>query len=90
MILERRLPQRVAITGIGPLTAVGVGKENFWAGLRNERSPVRKITRFDASPWRSQIEVNYSYNFGIFSDRGGGPPIAGRHGFFVFWSKEFR
>jgi 3-oxoacyl-[acyl-carrier-protein] synthase II len=49
------MPQRVAITGIGPLTAVGVGKENFWAGLRNERSPVRKITRFDASPWRSQI-----------------------------------
>jgi hypothetical protein len=34
--------------------------------------------------------VNYSYNFGIFSDRGGGPPITGRHGFFVFWSKEFR
>jgi hypothetical protein len=42
------------------------------------------------APWRSQIEVNYSYNFGIFSDRGGGPPITGRHGFFVFWSKEFR
>jgi hypothetical protein len=42
------------------------------------------------APWRSQIEVNYSYNFGIYSDRSGGPPIAGRHGFFVFWSKEFR
>jgi hypothetical protein len=40
------------------------------------------------APWRSQIEINYSYNFGIYSDRGGGPPLAGRHGFFVFWSKE--
>jgi 3-oxoacyl-[acyl-carrier-protein] synthase II len=46
---------RVAITGIGPITAVGTGKENFWAGLRNQRSPVRRITRFDASPWRSRI-----------------------------------
>ncbi len=42
------------------------------------------------APWYSQIELNYSYNFGIYSDRGGGPPIPGRHGFFVFWSKEFR
>ena len=40
------------------------------------------------APWRSQVEINYSYNFGIYSDHGGGPPLAGRHGFFVFWSKE--
>lgn len=46
---------RVAITGIGPITAVGTGRDAFWDGLRRERSPVRRITRFDASPWRSQI-----------------------------------
>jgi hypothetical protein len=40
------------------------------------------------APWKSQIELNYSYNFGIFSDRGGGPPLPGRHGFFFFWSKD--
>jgi len=39
-------------------------------------------------PWRSQIELNYSYNFGIYSDRGGNQPTPGRHGMFVFWSKE--
>ena len=39
-------------------------------------------------PWRSQIEINYSYNFGIHSDRGGDSPTSGRHGFFVFCSKE--
>ncbi|HEY7532207.1 MAG TPA: hypothetical protein VH681_05415 [Nitrospiraceae bacterium] len=39
------------------------------------------------APWRSQIELNYSYNFGIFKDTGDGPTL-GRHGFFVFWSKE--
>ncbi len=46
---------RVAITGIGPITAVGTGKENFWEGLRRERSPIRRITRFDVQPWRTRI-----------------------------------
>ncbi len=48
-------PHRVAITGLGPITAVGMGVEGFWEGLKRERSPVRGITRFDASPWRSRI-----------------------------------
>src|SRR5688572_6487278 len=55
MIAETRPVHRVAITGIGPITAVGTGKESFFSGLKNERSPVRRITRFDASPWRSRI-----------------------------------
>jgi 3-oxoacyl-[acyl-carrier-protein] synthase II len=46
---------RVAITGIGPITAIGTGAEAFWTGLRRQRSPVRRVTRFDVSPWRSQI-----------------------------------
>ena len=55
MILENGFPYRVAITGLGPITAIGTGVENFWNGLRNERSPVRRITRFDASPWKTRI-----------------------------------
>src|SRR5262245_3084665 len=46
---------RVAITGVGPVTAIGVGVDNMWAGLQRERSPVRKVTRFDAGPWRTKI-----------------------------------
>ena len=46
---------RVAITGIGPVTAVGTGRDAFWEGLRARRSPVRRVTRFDASPWRSRL-----------------------------------
>jgi 3-oxoacyl-[acyl-carrier-protein] synthase II len=46
---------RVAITGIGPITAAGSGAEGFWNGLRRQRSPVRAITRFDAGPWKSRI-----------------------------------
>jgi 3-oxoacyl-[acyl-carrier-protein] synthase II len=46
---------RVAITGLGPITAAGIGVDGLWDGLRRECSPIRRITRFDASPWRSQI-----------------------------------
>lgn len=46
---------RVAVTGIGPITAVGTGVDRFWEGLRRERSPIRTITRFDVQPWRSRI-----------------------------------
>jgi 3-oxoacyl-[acyl-carrier-protein] synthase II len=47
--------RRVVITGIGPITAVGIGADGFWDGLRRERSPIRRISRFDAAPWRSRI-----------------------------------
>jgi 3-oxoacyl-[acyl-carrier-protein] synthase II len=52
---EQPVRQRVAVTGIGPVTAVGTGVTELWAGLRRERSGVRRLTRFDASPWRTQI-----------------------------------
>ena len=46
---------RVAITGLGPVTASGIGVDGLWDGLRSERSPIRRITRFDPSQWRCQI-----------------------------------
>src|SRR5690242_21168752 len=49
---ERR---RVWITGIGPITAIGTGRDAFRDGLRNGRSPVRRIDRFDPAPFRSQV-----------------------------------
>ncbi len=46
---------RVAITGLGPLTAAGTGVAGLWQGLRRERSPIRRIDRFDTALWRSKI-----------------------------------
>jgi 3-oxoacyl-[acyl-carrier-protein] synthase II len=47
--------RRVVITGLGPLTPIGTGVENFWAGLRSRESAVRVVDRFDASPFRTRI-----------------------------------
>ena len=43
---ERR---RVVVTGIGPVTPVGIGVDDFWAGMRGGRNGVRTIQNFDAS-----------------------------------------
>jgi 3-oxoacyl-[acyl-carrier-protein] synthase II len=39
--------RRVKITGIGPVTPAGIGRENFFAGINEPISRVREITRFD-------------------------------------------
>ncbi len=46
---------RVAVTGLGPITASGIGVDELWQGLRRERSPIRRATRFDPQLWRSQL-----------------------------------
>jgi 3-oxoacyl-[acyl-carrier-protein] synthase II len=47
--------RRVVITGMGVVAPNGIGIEQFWDSLLNGRSAVRKITRFDASSYPSQI-----------------------------------
>ena len=47
--------RRVVITGIGPLTASGIGADGLWEGLKRERSPIREVSRFDASLFNSRI-----------------------------------
>jgi len=47
--------RRVWITGIGVISPIGTGREAFWAGVRAARSAVRRIDRFDPSPFRSQV-----------------------------------
>ena len=42
-------PRRAVITGLGPITCIGVGKEPFWASLRAGRSGIGRITSFDTS-----------------------------------------
>jgi 3-oxoacyl-[acyl-carrier-protein] synthase II len=45
--------RRVVITGIGPITSVGIGKEDFWRGLRAEKSGIQAISSFDTSEFNA-------------------------------------
>ena len=49
------LKNRVVITGLGPVTPIGIGKENFFAGLTEGKNGIGKITQFDATEYTSQI-----------------------------------
>ncbi len=47
--------RRIWITGIGLITPIGIGVDAFRSGLRGGCSPVKRIDRFDPSPFRSHV-----------------------------------
>jgi 3-oxoacyl-[acyl-carrier-protein] synthase II len=47
--------RRVVITGIGAITPIGTGTDQVWDGLREARSAVQCVTRFDPTPFKSRI-----------------------------------
>ena len=49
------MPRTVVITGLGPITALGVGMDALWDGLVNGRSAVRRIRSFDPGGFRCQV-----------------------------------
>ena len=55
MFSEFKTPRRVAITGFGCVTPIGIGQPAFWDSLRAGRSGVRKIESFDTSEFSVKI-----------------------------------
>jgi len=49
------MSRKVFITGIGAVTPIGTGAEGLWSGVLAEKSAIRRITRFDASGFNSQV-----------------------------------
>ena len=50
--MDRR---RVVVTGIGAITPIGHGKEGLWKGIREGRTGVVKISRFDTSQIHTKV-----------------------------------
>ena len=48
-----RSERRVVITGVGVISPVGSGKENFWQGVMSGRSGISEIEAFDTSGYRT-------------------------------------
>ena len=42
-----RSTRRAVITGIGPISCIGIGKESFWRGILAQKSGIAPLTRFD-------------------------------------------
>jgi 3-oxoacyl-(acyl-carrier-protein) synthase len=47
--------KRIAITGLGVVSPSGIEKRTFWSNVAHGRSAVEKITRFDASKYKSHV-----------------------------------
>ena len=55
---------RVVITGVGLVTPVGIGKEEFWLSLIQGKSGIDKISYFDTSEYSTKIAAeikNFDY-----------------------------
>lgn len=49
------MKKRVVITGLGVVTAVGIGIDNFWKNITNGVSGISRITLFDTSDFEVKI-----------------------------------
>ena len=47
--------RRVVVTGLGIVSPVGIGVSESWSNIVAGKSGITRITRFDASPFNSQI-----------------------------------
>jgi len=47
--------RRIVITGLGPVTPIGIGKEAYWQSLVMGNSGISEITHFDASEYPTRI-----------------------------------
>ena len=52
------MKRRVVITGVGAITPIGIGKDEFWNNLVAGKSGVGPITQFDASV-NGRIRTSY-------------------------------
>ncbi len=46
---------RVVVTGVGAVTPVGIGFQEFWEALKNGKNGISRVTRFDPSNFKTQI-----------------------------------
>ena len=61
--------RRVVVTGLGPVTPIGVGAEEFLAAQHEARNGIRCITNFDASDLSVTIAGEVDVNVEDYIER---------------------
>ncbi|KLL12491.1 MULTISPECIES: beta-ketoacyl synthase [Protofrankia] len=54
--------RRVVVTGVGVVAPGGVTREAFWSAVTAGRTATRRITLFDASPFRSRVAAECDFD----------------------------
>src|SRR4030043_561430 len=59
--------KRIVITGIGVIAPNGIGKDQFWTALKEGRSGIKPISRFDTNGFKCKLagEIN-NFNPSVF------------------------
>ncbi|MEE1518158.1 MAG: beta-ketoacyl-ACP synthase II [Lachnospiraceae bacterium] len=47
--------KRVVVTGLGAITPIGVGVDNFWNGLKEGKVGIKSIDRFDVTDYKAKV-----------------------------------
>lgn len=64
------MKRRVVVTGIGPVTPIGIGKDVFWQNLVAGKSGIGLITAFDTTDFSVKIAAEIKdFNFGNYGDK---------------------
>src|SRR3989338_8500818 len=62
-------PGGVVITGVGPITAIGAGKDAFWESLRAGRCGIATVKKFDPTPYPTQMAAQRNgFDFSAYID----------------------
>ena len=47
--------RRVVVTGMGAITPIGLSVDDFWNGVREQRTGFGPITKFDAGDYKCKL-----------------------------------
>ena len=47
--------KRVVVTGLGAITPIGVGVDNFWNGIKEGKVGIKSIDRFDVTDYKAKV-----------------------------------